>query len=426
MISEERSSEDSKSVWSRYGLRESPFITSPTRLLGILPIDKVFSGREQETKRLVKILTSSNSTRTLILGDYGVGKTTFVNYVKWVLCLKHKGRSEFVTPPIEIKVQPEWDAHGFLLSTLSSVYNASLIFKWNDDGMKLPVIEKISEYVAIGTQVGIQGSFGGLGGGYSEAKSVPSSLAPDIYESLLTRLCLELRDAGKQLIVSYDNLENIPIEKLADFFRTIKDYLQIEGFHSIFIGPTTSLSALEKYSQVHSVFTQPIVLGSLNEDSVIDILKKRCEALKFADGRYIAPYDEETVRRLYRKLNNLRFTFKVLEDTTLYTEKKAPCKITIQEIRIVQEKEKQEVMSNLNNQETRIVSALLSVPEKINISELADLTKIGATNLTRPLKQLEQRGLVTITSSDADKRIKYAKISENSYLRYFFVSEEID
>ena len=72
MLQEEKSPEDLKSVWSKYGLRESPFVTTPTRLLGILPIEKVFSGRENETRRIIKILTSSNTTRTLVIGDFGV------------------------------------------------------------------------------------------------------------------------------------------------------------------------------------------------------------------------------------------------------------------------------------------------------------------------------------------------------------------
>ena len=128
VLQEQKSPEDLKSVWSKYGLRESPFITIPTRLLGILPIEKVFSGRENETTRLIKILNSSNTTRTLVLGDFGIGKTTFVNYIKWVLCLKEKSKSEFVTTPVEIKMQPNWDSSSFLLSTLTSIFNASVIF----------------------------------------------------------------------------------------------------------------------------------------------------------------------------------------------------------------------------------------------------------------------------------------------------------
>jgi len=262
ILQEQKSPEDVKSVWSKYGLRESPFTTIPTRLLSILPIEKVFSGRENETKKLIKILSSSNTTRTLVLGDFGVGKTTFVNYVKWILCLKDKSKREFVTTPLEIKIQPDWDSQKFLLSTLFSIYNASLIFKWEEEGIHLQSLKKIQEYVTIGTQRTIQGTIGGIGGGYSETKSMPSAISPEVYESLLTNLCRELRENGKQLIISYDNMENIDINMLADFFKTIKDYIQIEGLHSIFIGPAKCLSALEKHPQVHSVFSQPIILNS--------------------------------------------------------------------------------------------------------------------------------------------------------------------
>src|SRR3989338_8849976 len=99
---------------------------------------------------------------------------------------------------------------------------------------------------------------------------MPSAISPEVYENLLNSLCLELRELGKQLIISYDNMENINMNELADFFRTIKDYIQIEGLHTIFIGPPNCLSALEKYPQVHSVFTQPTILDSLTGGNVLD------------------------------------------------------------------------------------------------------------------------------------------------------------
>ena len=76
VLREAKSPEDlGSSVWSKYGLRESPFVTTPTRLLDTLPIDKVFSGRTIEIKKMKNILNSSNTTRTLVLGDFGFGKT---------------------------------------------------------------------------------------------------------------------------------------------------------------------------------------------------------------------------------------------------------------------------------------------------------------------------------------------------------------
>jgi len=63
-MEQERSPEELESVWSRYGLKESPYSTSPMRLLGMFPIDKVFSGRNNEVEKLKGVINSKNSTRT--------------------------------------------------------------------------------------------------------------------------------------------------------------------------------------------------------------------------------------------------------------------------------------------------------------------------------------------------------------------------
>lgn len=148
-------------------------------------------------------------------------------------------------------------------------------------------------------------------------------------------------ESNKQLIIQYDNLENMELKSLAELFRSIRDYLQIEGFHTLFLGSPQVISALETYGQVHSVFSRPYILESLTESSVLEILKKRCEQLKSIRGNYIKPYDDNTVKEIYLKLNkNIRFTFKVLEDATVMSEASAPCEITIEDIKAVQEKEK--------------------------------------------------------------------------------------
>ena len=45
---QENSPTEKDIVWPKYGLRESPYSTSPIRLVGILPIEKVFCGRKEE------------------------------------------------------------------------------------------------------------------------------------------------------------------------------------------------------------------------------------------------------------------------------------------------------------------------------------------------------------------------------------------
>ena len=422
---QEKSPEELESVWSRYGLKESPYSTSPMRLLGMFPIDKVFSGRNKEVEKLKGVINSKTSTRTLIVGDFGVGKTTFTNYVRWLLSLK-RSDSKYLTTSSEIKVQPEWDANAFLLSTLSAIYTSSIIFNWEERGIKLKSMSQLKDYVSIGKQKNFQGSIAGFGGGYGESKTIPNHISPEILENLLINICKEIMENGKQIIIPYDNLENVDYSHLSNIFRSIRDYLQIDGFHSLFIGPPPVISALEAHGQVYSVFGQPLILDPLSEDNVLEILKKRCEVLKLEGGRYITPYEENTVRNLYKKLNkNIRFTFKVLEDATLAFQLKAPCIITMEEILAVQEKEKKEILSRLTETQSKIITAL--IPEdKVNQNKLAKITGVGRTNLTVPVAELRDKGLVTISRDKNDKRIKWIKLSNNSYLRLFFNSEELN
>lgn len=417
---QERSPPELEIVWPKYGLKQSPYSTSPMRILDILPIQKVFSGRKDEVLLLKKIVNSNISTRNLIVGEFGVGKTTFTNYIRWDLAVKNGESSKYVTTSAEIKVQSNWNAVTFLLSTLSAIYTASIIFDWKNKGIKTTSIQKLKEYVSINKLRSYEGSFAGFGGGYSETVNTPPIISPEILENLLRDVCKELVEQEKQIIISYDNLKNVDPIRMGNIFKTIRDYLQIEGLHSIFMGPTEVISALESNGQVHSVFSRPIILKSLNESNVLEILEKRCETLKIEGGRYIKPYNEFTVKELYSKLNhNIRFTFKVLEDATLNSQTNAPCELTMNDIVVVQEKEKREIMSSLNENQLKIITALLERPQ-LNQKELSSATKIGITNLTSPVRELIERGLVTEKWDKDDKRIKYVRLSDNSYLKLFF------
>lgn len=412
-------------VWPKYGLRESPYSTSPLRLVGILPIQKVFCGRKEEVDSLKKTIYSSNSTRDLIVGDIGVGKTTFINFVRWDLAIRKGSSSKFLTTNAEIKVQPDWGAIDFLLSTLSSIYTSSIVFDWVGNGIKIKSLNKIKDYVSVSKQKTIQGTVWIIGGGYGESKNNPVQFSAEILESLLQEVCREIQDMGKQIIIPYDNLENIDYEKLGSIFRSIRDYLQIEGLHTIFIGTPETISSLESFGQVHSIFNRPTILKSLSEEDVLEILAKRCEVLKSENGNYLKPYEDRTVTELYNKLNkNIRFTFKVFEDATLHSEKKAPCQITIGDIVAVQEKEKKEIMSSLTETQLKIISALLTTPI-LNQKELSTITGIGITNLTTPVRELSKRGLIIESGDKEDKRIKNVRLSDNSYLKLFFDPQEI-
>src|SRR3989339_2177555 len=94
-----------KNIWELYGLKTNPFFTNPLLLFGgDIDIKLAFIGREYEVKRLQNLISNNISGRVIVAGDVGVGKTTFVNFVRSSVPDK-----VFFTHLKEIAVQPEWD-----------------------------------------------------------------------------------------------------------------------------------------------------------------------------------------------------------------------------------------------------------------------------------------------------------------------------
>ncbi len=412
-----------ENIWEKYGLKETPYSTSPLRLVGILPIERVFANRVNELKELGSRITSASSTRTLILGAPGVGKTTFCNYLRWHLCRKERDKSKFLTTPIELKVDDSWDNKQFLRSSLAAIYNASIIFNWD----RFKALADLEGYIKTSKTKNVQGGGQiagcGINTGYGETLTLPNDISAEILEDFFLRIMKEIRNRGKGLILQYNNLETIDTEKLAKLLQTIREYLQIDGLHTLFLGPEESLSAVEKYTQVHSVFGKTILLNNLTDAHVLEVLSKRCEALKLPDGRYIPPYQDDTIKGLYLMLNgNIRLMFKILDDATLAFQKKAPCAITLREIKIYSQEEAQRKLHNINDNGKRILVALAD-KKALNHGELAEITKIAPQNLSKYAKDLIKEGLITLRVDDTDRRVNIYRLSENTGLILTFSGE---
>ena len=377
---------DFSSIWLKYGLQETPYSTSPLRLFGTLRIEKVFSNREQEIKALGVCISSASSTRTLITGEPGVGKTTFCNYLRWLLCRKDFEQSRFLTTPVELKVQNNWNNKQFLRSSLASIYNANIIFDWKKQGVQIAAFNDLEGYIKAtkGKHVGGGAQILGSGGSidYGGTLTLPDDVSSEVLEDFFLRIIKEINMQGKAVILQYNNLENVETERLANLLKSVREYLQIDGLHTLFLGPSESLSAVEMYPQVHSVFGKTIFLDPLDELQVLEILKKRCEALKVPDGNYIPPYSDDTIKSLYKILNkNIRFVFKILDDVTNRAGENAPCKISLEDIQSYSKEESQKKLENLTDNEKKVLSALLD-KNGLSQGELAEITKISSSNLS--------------------------------------------
>ncbi len=409
------------SIWSLYGMRGTPFSTAPLRLFGNLQIEGLFANRLSELQEVGQRITSSISSRTLIMGEPGVGKTSFANFLRWQLCIKG---SVFLTPPAELKIQESWDHKEFLRSTLVAILNGNTVFDWASKGVRLTSLDEIRHYIVgakmIHTEIGVQiiGSGGSLG--YGESLYLPPDVPTEVLEDFFLRICKDFRDAGKSLILQYNNLENVCFERASKLFLSIREYLQIDGLHTLFLGPVETLSAIEAYPQVRSVFPKALFLAPLNEDMVLEVLKKRCELMRISQSNVIFPYDEQTIRTLHKAMDgNIRSIFKVLEDSITLSTKNygAPHHITFEEILLYSQEQSQQMLEGLTHNERKIVFAL-SQEDSLTPSQLAQRTLLLSPNLSAELRTLKRKGLIVEQQNTHDKRSKDIHLAQDLRLRY--------
>jgi len=116
----------SQNIWDRYGFRGNPFNTHAlsASAKSILPIAQTIVGRgmeSPESQLLTNFLRNPGGGRVIVEGDIGVGKTTFVNYHRYLW--EHEARDKLLTPANEISVYGNWEIRDFLLNILGSIIN---------------------------------------------------------------------------------------------------------------------------------------------------------------------------------------------------------------------------------------------------------------------------------------------------------------
>jgi len=398
-----------KNIWAKFGLRSSPYSPTALSLIGNLDIGKAFYGRKKELKILGNRVYSTSSSRTLIVAKSGEGKTSLGNYLRWKLCRKKSlAENKFITIVEEIRVQKNWNLNEFLRKTIYEIYNASIIFDWKGEGMVLDTLKLIEEKLNLFSEKNK----------LIETKKNYPSLNTELLQDLFLRVCKEIDKYNKKIILQYNSIENMDNEELGNFLMSIKEILEIPNTHWLFLGTTESLSVIEQYPQLHSRFQNYLHLESLTKKEVLEILKLRCECLSMP-GNYIKPYDESTVITLYEKLNgNMRFIFKLLDDIAEQLSCDN-CKITINEINYVQQKERERTFGRLTTNHQKILSYLVDKGET-SMTELAVGIGILPTNLSKEVRELQEKGIIITRKDSNDKRFILIKLSQKTFLNFVF------
>jgi len=88
----------------------------------------------------------------------------------------------------------------------------------------------------------------------------------------------------------------------------------------------------------------------------------------------------------------------------------------------LQQKAKKDIMGKLTISQQKIISLLVDKKE-FSIKELSKKTGIQQANLTKEIRELQDRTLITVREDPEDKRYKLVKLSQKTYLSFVFSKE---
>jgi DNA-binding MarR family transcriptional regulator len=405
-----------RNIWEIYGLKDNPFSTSPLLVKGgTLPID-CFVGRIEQVGRLGRAISSKGGSRIFVYGDVGVGKTSFVNYVRF----KALERNYF-TPFKEIAIQEDWSPDDFILNTLSAIYATLNIIKDRPIEKKLfSQLETLLGITSSDSDIGI--SIAGVGGNYAKYKKSGSKITitslQNFFEEIIKSI---IKNMQNEVIIHYNNLELLSEKKVKTIFNNLRDFFQINGIHFIFIGNLSTHSIIQSMPRVSSIFSDsPIQIENLSKEEITKIIGKRFEFLKIKDLTYIVPYTIECLDTLYSLMNgNIRYILNSLSTAISEITQEKPIILTPNDLSIILKMVlDKRYLTNLTNREKEVLFEIVRYKEITNKS-LSDKLKIHRPNISNYLKNLEKKGCIYLKRQNgkdkfwsAEHRIRWSLLKQ--------------
>lgn len=310
-------------LWSLFGLGESPFFLD-TLTPGSRYPPELFVGREAETQRVLRHVASSPSSRQVLHGPPGIGKTTLAQHVKHLL-----SRDGYVVRWRPVAVTAGQRSAALLVDILASVHE-SVITAHPQLADKEP-FEAARGLVRSFRQTTISGGISVVGSGIeasrqtSYVRPVDSGVMQEAWRILLeiTGLaCVDLKAPG--VIVHLNNLENLAsvqdAEDAARAFRDLRDLFLAPDLHWLVVGTSEeALDILGTYPQVRSVFlpSHP-PLTPLSDDEFVALLHARYRHLRAEGHEVIPPVAAEAAAAVYQLFHgDLRGALRTLEQGCL-------------------------------------------------------------------------------------------------------------
>jgi hypothetical protein len=382
-----------QSIWNMYGLKHNPFSTDPLLIEeGFIPLE-TFVGRAEELGTLKTLFKMGGGTRIIVTGDTGVGKTSFVNYSRWEAIKTHK----FFTHLREIEVKESWTPNDFIAHTLANIYNSierqGLLDFSKEVKKKLSYLFDIIEL----KEGGVSFEVLGIGAGVNSSHTINT---PKITTELLRRLFNEVinelvRLGFRQIILHYNNLENLERENVIHLFIGLRDFFQNERVHFVFVGGEPFPSAIYEVDKVRSIFAYtPIELKVFTLPEINQVLKNRISVLSIPNMKVLTPYEEEVIKDLNKiHKGNIRDILNSLCIAMLGILKNNPNEpsiLTKNKMReVLKNQLKETYLAKMSSVDFQVLKEILKAGETTN-SDLAKILAKKRQNISKNLSKLKR------------------------------------
>jgi len=268
-----------QNLWERYGFTDNPFDTRALSLAptSSLPVSKAFVGRgedSKETRLMRNFLRNPGGGCIVVEGETGVGKTTFVNYHRYLW--ENIAKTKLLTPAAGISVQKEWGPRNFLINILGALAGRLTLIEGQRSAEKDKLLTKISALTDILIKEATNYSFGlnivGTGSSFTKSKTVTvheGEITLGLLQNYLRKLLKTVESYNyKGVALHFDNLELLAkssSSSLMGFFDEIRDFLQEPNIYFIFVGyPGMFQEVIVPNGRIHSIFYgHPIYLPPL-------------------------------------------------------------------------------------------------------------------------------------------------------------------
>lgn len=375
-------------IWEIYGVKQDPFTTSPIMTRGGNLSIECFVGRTDNVNRLGKTIGSKGGSRTLVYGDTGVGKTTFVNVVR-----AHAIEKGYFTPFKEIAVQSDWTADDFILNTLAGIYtNLKLVqtpIITEETFKKLnSLLDGIKNKGAVSVIVSGEAS-------YNTQRVGAEYTTVGLHEFFRTVIREIIEKTGNDIIIHYNNLELMPDNKLRKLFENLRDFFQTPSIHFIFVGNLTVHACFQSMPRFSSTLTDtPIHIETLTIDEIELIIKKRFEYLRIRpELNYLIPYNRGCLNALFELWGgNIRYILNSLSTAVREITTEKPVILDEDSLAVTL----QDVLEKryLKGLTTKAREVLLEAAkhEEITNKALAENLKMPPSNVSTYVKDLQESG----------------------------------